>query len=102
MPGLPPFQYLSGCLLRARISASFAPRGYNELRGSLWVRLLGPRKVVPKLGEFESIMDDLFKLLHDAAFADGQSLGSDETEALLIAKRWLDAACAEARRILAA
>jgi hypothetical protein len=102
MPGLPPFQNLSECLLRARINASLAPRGYNELRGSLWVRLLGPRKVVPKLAEFEGVMADLFKLLKDAAFADDQPIASDEIEALRMAKRWLDAACAEARRVLAA
>jgi hypothetical protein len=100
MPGPPRFRYLSECLLRARISPSHAPAGYNDLRGSLWARVVGPRKAVPKLDEFDGVAEELAELIKDAAFADGSRTPS-ETEALGTAKRWLDVACAEAQRVLA-
>ena len=101
-PGLPQFQRLRARLLEARIPESFAPPGYDQLRRSLWVRLLGPHKTVPKLSELESAVEELCDLVRTAAFAADYSPASDEAEALRAAIRSLDAACIEARRVLAA
>jgi hypothetical protein len=90
------------CLRAAIYDLRWAPKGYNEVLLALRNSFLAYR-TIPTSDEFTEATEGLYGLLRDAARPDGAAVVEDVVEettrqdALLSAKRRLDALCDEAR-----
>jgi len=93
---MPRYRHVALAALRACMDPAFAPEGYNDACRALWLRFQASRSV-PSAGEFDAALDELYELLRDAGIPNGVFIGGDAGQALLAARRRLDALGDEAR-----
>lgn len=96
LAAMPRYKRVALAALRACMEPPFAPAGYNDACRALWLRFQTSRSV-PSAEQFDVALYELYELLRDAGTPNGVFIGGDAGQALLVARRRLDALGDEAR-----